>query len=201
MARAVLLDLGGVVLDIDFHRVFNFWAARSGTPPSVFYKRWSLDDAYKEHEVGLISFSEYCQHLGQELDVTLSEKDWRIGWNSLWVGTYPTVVELLPQIASQYILCAFSNTNSTHSDSFKLQFPKALSHFKNLYLSQELGQRKPNPEAFLKVCEHMGQCAEEVIFLDDTLENIEGAATAGLIARHTKSEMEVAEQLKKLLGQ
>ena len=42
MEKAVLLDLGGVVLEIDFHRVFASWANDSGVDKSMFYEQWSL---------------------------------------------------------------------------------------------------------------------------------------------------------------
>ena len=199
MNKALLLDLGGVVLDIDFHRVFASWAQDSGVEAEVFYANWSLDDAYKKHEIGAISFQEYCAHLSQTLEVNMSAANWRKGWNALWVGTYESVIGLLPTLSQNYSLCAFSNTNATHSESFNHHFGSALSHFQTIYLSQEVGQRKPSPKAFLTVCEAMGYAPQDVVFLDDTLENVSGAKEAGLDAYHTQSEAAVAAKLRSLI--
>ena len=200
MDKAVLLDLGGVVLDIDFHRVFASWATDSGVDKSLFYEKWTLDDAYKSQEIGGISFQEYSAHLSKTLNISMSDSNWQKGWNTLWVGAYASVVELLPQLAQQYKLCAFSNTNATHAASFNQHFKAELGHFETLYLSQEIGCRKPNTQAFLTVCESMGYAPQDVVFLDDTLENVRGAKDAGLEAYHTRSEAKVADQLSALLG-
>ena len=132
MEKAVLLDLGGVVLEIDFHRVFASWANHSGVDKSIFYEQWSLDDAYKQHEVGALSFQEYSAHMSRSLGVSMSELSWQKGWNALWVGTYKSVIELLPLLAQKYTLCAFSNTNATHAASFNHHFGTELSHFETL---------------------------------------------------------------------
>ncbi len=201
MEKAVLLDLGGVVLDIDFHRVFASWAKDSGVDKSLFYDQWSLDDAYKQHEVGALSFQEYSAHLSRSLGVSMSDACWQKGWNALWVGVYGSVIALLPQLAQQYTLCAFSNTNATHAASFKHHFGTELSHFETLYLSQEVGQRKPDTQAFLTVCERMGYAPKDVVFLDDSQENVTGGKAAGLEAYLTRGDAQVASQLKTLLEQ
>ena len=63
----LLLDLGGVVLGIDFHRVFQHWAAASGVEASLFYDSWTLDQAYKDQEIGRIDFHQYTAHLSKTL--------------------------------------------------------------------------------------------------------------------------------------
>ena len=199
MDKAVLLDLGGVVLDIDFHRVFASWARDSGVDKSLFYDQWTLDDAYKQHEVGEISFQEYSAHMSNTLGVSMADACWQKGWNALWVGVYESVIELLPQLAKHYTLCAFSNTNATHAASFKHLFGTELSHFDMIYLSQEVGRRKPDTQAFLTVCNRMGYAPKDVVFLDDTLENVTGAKDAGLEAHYTRGEAVVADRLSKLL--
>ena len=42
--------------------------------------------------------------------------------------------------------------------------------------------RKPDPEAFAEVARRMGVTPEEVLFFDDTEENVIGARAAGLRA-------------------
>jgi putative hydrolase of the HAD superfamily len=102
-------------------------------------------------------------------------------------------------LAQQYTLCAFSNTNATHAASFTYHFGTELSHFETLYLSQEVGQRKPDTQAFLTVCDRMGYAPKDGVFLDDTQENVMGAKAAGLEAYLTRGETQVARQLTILL--
>ena len=46
-ADALLFDLGGVVIEIDFGRAFARWAAASGTPADTIRSRFSFDAAYE----------------------------------------------------------------------------------------------------------------------------------------------------------
>jgi putative hydrolase of the HAD superfamily len=47
-------------------------------------------------------------------------------------------------------------------------------------VSSELGVRKPDPQSFSLVAERMGVQASEVLFFDDSAENIVGAISAGM---------------------
>jgi hypothetical protein len=48
--RALLFDLGGVVIEIDFGRVVRAWASSARCDPAVLRQRFALDDAYEQHE-------------------------------------------------------------------------------------------------------------------------------------------------------
>ena len=60
--------------------------------------------------------------------------------------------------------------------------------FEQIYLSYEIGLRKPDKEAYQYVLDNAGLAAEETIFIDDLLVNIEGAAKTGLFTHHLKNE-------------
>ena len=85
-----------------------------------------------------------------------------------------------------------------HAKSFLRRYPHIFQHFEKLYLSHEVGCRKPAPESFLSVCKLMQCPPNQVIFLDDTKENIAGAKAAGLTPYLTRSQPEVVETLRSL---
>ena len=197
-AQVLLLDLGGVVLGINFRRVFAYWAEAAGVDEAVFYDHWRLDDAYKAQETGTLDFADYTAHLSKTLRVSMSDAQWRDGWNALWAAPYDDVAALFPTLKQRFRLCAYSNTNAVHAESFLQRYPHIFQHFEKLYLSHEVGCRKPAPESFLSVCKLMQCPPSEVIFLDDTKENIAGAKAAGLTAYLTRSQSEVVETLRSL---
>jgi putative hydrolase of the HAD superfamily len=49
-----------------------------------------------------------------------------------------------------------------------------------VYLSHEIGKRKPHPETFVWICEQMAYAPKDVLFIDDSPQHIEGAKAAGL---------------------
>ncbi|MEM7099317.1 MAG: HAD family phosphatase [Pseudomonadota bacterium] len=199
MATAVLLDLGNVVLGVDFRRVFSAWARAADVDEDRFYEHWSLDDAYKAHERGELHFADYAEHLGTVFDVTLDEQDWLAGWNDIWTEPFADVINLLPDVAARYPLYCFTNTNDAHTQYWRANYPGALAHFKHIFVSSEIGARKPDVTAFQQVCEQMQQVPSDVLFLDDTQENVQGALEAGLNAICTPDQQAVVRELERLL--
>ena len=199
MITAVLLDLGNVVLGIDFKRVFNAWAEFSNTPVERFMERWTTDAAYQAHERGEISFEEYARHLGQVFEVEMTNQQWEAGWNSIWTTPFHNVIDMLPNVAERYPLYGFTNTNEVHKIYWQSVYADAFRSFRHMFVSSDLGIRKPDIPAFQQVCDAMNTPPGEVLFLDDTQENVDGAKLAGLNAVLVESEDAVVQQLQQLL--
>ena len=197
----ILLDLGNIVTGVDFRRVFTSWSKSANVPEQIFYDRWQMDAVYEQHEIGAIGFADYTQHLSQVFEVEMSLEDWRSGWNDLWTGPFQDVVALLPELAASYPLYAFTNTNDTHVVCWRELYRTELAPFETIFISSEIGVRKPAPSAYLTVCELMNADPSDVLFIDDTRENVEGAMAAGLDARHAQSEAEVVAILSPLLAE
>ena len=178
--RAILFDLGGVVIDIDFKRAFQIWAALASVDASDLEKRFNFDEAYEQHETGDLQSSAYFNALGESLNVSLSEDDLVAGWNDIYLGTIPGMVKLLATASQRFPLYAFTNSNPTHQSVWSVRFAAELSAFKTIYVSSELGVRKPDPRSFSLVAEQMGVQASEVLFFDDSVENVDGAVSAGM---------------------
>lgn len=199
MIRALLLDLGNVVFDIDFRKVFDYWATHAHVNASVLLDRWAMDDPYKRHEIGVIDFATYIESLERRLEITLPMEHWKTGWNTLFLEAYPEVQDRLPGVADVLPTFAFTNTNPTHQQVWRTRFPEALQHFVRIYASSEIGLRKPDREAFHHVARDMGFANDEILFVDDSRENIAGANTAGMQTAWVRSEADVVNVLDSVL--
>ena len=197
--RAVLLDLGGVVIDIDVRPLFAHWARAAGVTPEHVMSRWGADAEYRRHETGHLDFAGYTKHLQQRLGIDMHADDWLSGWNSIFIGPFPSVAALLPQLAARFDLCLYSNTNDAHHAEWAKRFPETLAPFRRRYVSSAIGRRKPDVESFRWVAADMGYAPGEILFVDDTLENIEGATAAGLRAVHARGDAAVGKLLADLL--
>lgn len=198
--KALLLDLGNVVLEVDFRRTFDYWARAANIDVKQLYERWQLDAAYEQHEVGAIDFATYVQALGERLGIALPMNHWLSGWNDLFVGPYLQVQDRLAAVSREIPLFAFTNTNPTHHETWSQRYPEAFRHFRNVYVSSEIGHRKPNVSAYRHVAADMGYEPHEIVFVDDTEENVAGAIEAGMDARRVSSEANVVEILDELTG-
>ena len=195
----LLFDIGNVVLGIDFHRVFAYWANAAKVDAARFYQNWEADQAYADHETGDINFEAYTSFLSKQFKVNLSQDDWAQGWNSLWTEPFHGVVALLPKLSAHYRLFAFSNTNPTHEAYFRHFYADAIAGFQKVYTSSTLGKRKPHVDAYHAVCADIGVRPESVTFLDDNEDNIAGAKQAGLVSHLCRGENEVLNALATLL--
>ena len=60
------------------------------------------------------------------------------------------------------------------------------------------GLRKPSEECFQAVVKHLGRPAEELIFVDDRLVNVEAAQRVGLRAVHFQGAAQLEDELRRL---
>lgn len=197
--KALLLDLGGVVIDIDPRACFAHWAEAAGEDIERIAARWRVDDAYQALEVGAIGFAEYVERLSSRLGIALAEDAWRRGWNALLREPFQDVVEVLPQVASRLPLYCFSNTNAEHQAVWQRRLGDALAPFRKIYTSWELGCRKPDVESYLRVADGMGMAPGDILFLDDNSDNVAGAQAAGFDARQVTGPAMTLNVLRSLL--
>ena len=100
-AEALLFDLGGVVIRIDFARAVRAWADAASVAASKLGARFSLDAGYEAHERGELDPAAYCAHLRQTLGVDLADEPLLAGWNQIFVGEVPEVAPLLARLGGR----------------------------------------------------------------------------------------------------
>ena len=181
---ALLFDLGGVIIQIDFDRAFTCWAKHANCAPAVIASRFSPDAAYEAHERGEITSRDYFTALRKSLEVNITDDQFRDGWNAIFVGTMPGISATLKHLAATLPIYAFSNSNVVHEHYWSRAYADTLGHFSQIYVSSSLGLRKPEAAAFNHVVSEIGVPAQRIVFFDDLAENITAARLAGLRAAH-----------------
>ncbi len=195
---ALLFDLGGVVIRIDFGRVFARWAEHAGCDAAALRARFSQDPPYQRHERGEIDAAAYFASLRGSLGIDLDDARLLDGWNVIFVEAMPGIAGLLARAAAKIPVYAFTNTNQAHADRFLKQFAPLLAHFRKVFTSHDLGLRKPEPAAFARVVSEIGVPAGRILFFDNSAENVAGARASGLQAVHVTSDTTVADTLAAL---
>jgi putative hydrolase of the HAD superfamily len=197
---ALLFDLGGVIIALDQARVHARWAECAGVPAqqiaTLIAARVAGGEAFCRHERGEISDAAFFAHLREELKIQLSDAEFLDGWNAIFLGEMPGIRGVLASVHGQVPLYIFSNTNLAHQTHWSDAFCELLAPFRKIYVSHELGARKPEPAAFRAVLADMGVAPERVLFFDDKAENVEGARACGLRAVEVASASEIAQALR-----
>jgi putative hydrolase of the HAD superfamily len=197
-ADALLFDLGGVIIDIDFGRMFARWAAYAGLPPEAIRARFSVDAFYERHERGEIQAAEYFASLRTSLALTLTDEQFADGWTSIYAGEVPGVMSLLRTLEGRVPLYAFTNSNPTHKRYTFTEYATTLAPFRRVFVSSDLGMRKPEAPAFVAISKAIGVPLDRIMFFDDTLVNVEGAQAIGMQAVHVKSVQDIADAVRAL---
>lgn len=182
MIKNIIFDLGGVLLNLDQERTLRRFRKLG----------LDLDDVnvqspiFKDFETGKVKEEEFLHFLKSELKGTAGDQEVLDAWNAMLLDMPSERVELVYSLKSKFRIFLFSNTNTLHmKEIFRytdeiLGPGKFSGMFEKMYLSYELGMRKPSPDAFQKVMQDANLKGFETVFIDDSRLNIKGAREAGL---------------------
>ncbi|MBP6869689.1 HAD family phosphatase [Candidatus Babeliales bacterium] len=123
--------------------------------------------------------------------------------------TIPAGIELARNLKKQgYRIYILSNWDPTSFGLFQEKFPEIFMHegkalFDGIMISGKVGMVKPDPGIFQAFLKKFNIKASHAIFIDDTIENIQGAQNLGLTSIHCKNRdlADVLTQLIKILKQ
>ena len=180
--RAVLFDLGGVVLDIDFARALAAWAPHSRLRPEQLRAAFAFDEPFQHHETGRLDDDTYFGHLRLALQLECGLDEVRSGFNAILIGEITETVQVLQALRERVPCYAISNTNPSHVAHMESAFPGLLARFTHVFTSHEIGHRKPQRQAFEHVLRAIGLPAPEVLLFDDLQPNVDAARALGLQA-------------------
>jgi putative hydrolase of the HAD superfamily len=200
VTKQLIFDLGNVLYDIDFTKMYNAFDAL-GVPN--FENHFTLnksDQIFFDLEKGLINQEEFCNGFNTLYKLSLSHHQIIDAWNSLLLGYRKESIDWVKEHNGQFDTFLYSNTNQIHYDYFIPQFSRQIGgNFENLfktpYYSHKMGQRKPDPASFQFILDKEGLKAEETLFIDDNEPNIIAAASVGLQVLYLKPGMRVEKDL------
>lgn len=176
-----IFDLGNVIIDIDFNRVLGVWSDLSCVPLASLQSHFRMDEEFEQHERGEISDEAFAAALCEKLEISLSYEQFTAGWQALFVGVRADTLALLNKLrAKGHRVVILSNTNKLHCAFWPTQYPDVQQAVHKLYLSQNLGMRKPEARIYQHVLDTEGVAADQAIFFDDNAQNIEAARALGI---------------------
>src|SRR6187402_3410443 len=112
--RAVLFDLGGVLLTTDWDRALAAWQPHSGLPPARLRELFVFDEPFRSHETGHLDDAGYFAHLQQVLALDCDAAQVEAGFNAILVAEIAETVALLEALRGCVPRHAISNTNPAH---------------------------------------------------------------------------------------
>jgi HAD superfamily hydrolase (TIGR01509 family) len=179
--RVVCFDLGGVLV-----KLASGWEAAcklGGVKTLPNLGAWERQHALMvELERGRMAEEVYFERMGQ-CDLGISADELKCVFDAWLQGAYPGAAELIAEIKERGVITAcLSNTNPRHWRQVIEEVPEYMEIMRRLdyrFASQEIGFAKPDERIYLHAQEQMKVTAEEILFFDDRLENVEGARAVG----------------------
>jgi FMN phosphatase YigB (HAD superfamily) len=175
-----LFDIGKVLVDFDFQVLLDQIAADSGRPPEPLTARdLEMHDAV---EKGWISDQEFVDYLNNTNGLSWTVDTLTGVWQKMFTVN-PTGRKLfLDSIARGLPVYTLSNIAKHHMDAIERNWPGFFDGATGLFLSYQMGCRKPEPEIYRQTLEKLGVEGKHCLFIDDRPENIEAARSAGIQA-------------------
>jgi glucose-1-phosphatase len=190
MIKAVIFDLGRVIVPFDFKRGYARLAPLCGLEPADIPHRISTTDLVQRYESGAIQSRDFVRELASHLNFETTYENFCEIWSSIFLPETLIPESMLEGIARNYPLILLSNTNQIHFDMIRENY-SLLRHFNKFVLSYEVGAMKPFPLIYERAIEAAGCAPHECFFTDDIAAYVEGARAAGIDA----VQFESAEQI------
>ena len=190
--KNILFDLGGVLFHIDYNKTIQKFNSLGIKDFHEHYSQKDQNTLFDSLEVGKISFDDFIKSI-KTIIPGRSEKEIINAWNAMLIGMPKENIDLLKNISKKYRLYLLSNTNIIHIDYinkylFKNYQLKSLNPlFSKVYLSHEIGMRKPDISTFKWVIKDANISARETLFIEDSIQHIQNAQKVGIQTHQWKS--------------
>jgi putative hydrolase of the HAD superfamily len=176
--RALILDLGNVLIFHDNDRLYRELAAASACEPAAVL------EALGSQGVGrLINITDGPPSLVYEfIAPAIGFRGDLSSFSTIWNGIftpYEPIVPIIEALRGRAQLLVLSNTNAMHMDYIRAKLP-VLDAFDAVLTSYELGLMKPEAAIYQAALAVAGVAPEEAAFFDDVLGHVEGARAVGI---------------------
>ncbi|MDR1847455.1 MAG: HAD family phosphatase [Bacteroidales bacterium] len=186
MIKNLILDLGGVILNVDYWEIVEKFRSYGIENFESVYTQAQQADIIDRFEEGTISLPDFRNGIRDLVKTNLTDKQIDEAWMAMILDLPKENVELLGLLKLKYNLFLFSNTNELHIEFLKKDFERqcgfdVFKHcFTKTYFSNEIHLKKPDLKAFNYILNDAGLNPDETLFIDDSPQHVEGAKKTGL---------------------
>lgn len=198
MIKNIIFDFGGVLVDWNphylFDKYFNDINEANYFVENVCTTEWNAEmdggkpfaQAVKERSA---MFPKYAEAL----------KLYQTNWMDTMGEEIPDMYDLIKSLKANGFPVIYGLTNwSAETFPTVQKTYRIFSLIDKIVVSGEVKQLKPNPEIFHTLLNKYNLKAEESLFIDDNLKNVEGAKAVGINAIRFENANKLKEDLKAL---
>ncbi len=200
--KNIIFDWGGVISNIDYNKTVEEFKKIGLDNFDEIYTQLKQTDLFDRLEIGTIDPQDFRTQIRKMLNQNPTNEEIDAAWSAMLLELPQERLSLLEKVKESYRIFLLSNTNIIHVSRYSKYidkvygFEKFKGLFQKVYYSHEVGLRKPHVEIFDFVINENNLKKTETLFIDDTMQHIEGALKAGLHAFHLKKPLQIIEIFK-----
>ena len=196
--RAVIFDLGGVLVRTENRAPREQLANSLGmTSEEISHVIFDSESA-RLATLGKITTQAHWENIRETLKLSLEEfSRVRVAFwsgDSLDENLVDYIRFLRPQYRTGLLSNAWDNLREIIESRWKIS-----DAFDEIIISSEVGVAKPDPRIYHMTLKRLEVAPQEAVFVDDFIENVEAACSAGLYGIHFVKPEQVVSELSKLL--
>jgi len=189
--RAVIFDIGRVLIRIDVGRSMKGLASGTSLSPQELWLAIEKDPRWKDWQEGRISARDWHLHVTQRFGGAATFERFTEAWN-LVLDPEPILSnELFEKLSKNYRLGLLSNTDPIHVAYIEPRYD-FFSYFPVRIYSCAIGAAKPNPLIYREALRTCRVRAEEAVYVDDIAAYVEAAQRLGMAGIQFQSSEQLA---------
>ncbi len=195
MHRAILMDLGKVLIHFDFSAGYRGLEDRCPYAETEIRRRIAATDLAARFETGLMEPRDFYAQLCALLELQADYEHFCAIWNSIFRDVL-VPESMVEGLARRYRMVLVSNTNQIHFEMVRQRYP-LLRHFHDMALSYQVKAMKPRNEIFLEAVRLAGCRADECFYTDDIPAFTEAACKLGIDAVTFESAAQLSSEMRR----
>ena len=197
--KSIIFDLGGVILNLDYSKTEYEFKKIGVLHFKELYNQKKQTILFDDFEKGKIKPEVFISSLKDSENLKIREIDFINAWNAMLLEIPIEKLQFINGLKKDYKIFLLSNTNEIHIKKFEddlkknNMLEKFYKCFDKIYYSSRMGKRKPDENCFNQVLEENGLVAEKTIFIDDSIQHIEGAEKVGIKTFHLEKNKSILD--------
>jgi glucose-1-phosphatase len=200
MIKALISDFGGVLMRTRSDRSRRALEQCLGLPPNTIEARVFSSELSLKAMCGEVNEDELWLTLEGDLDLARFDLTWQEFQREFFAEDFldEELMAFIRGVRPGLKTGLISNAWDGLREVLQTRVPIA-DAFDVLLISAEEKIAKPDPRIYHRALEHLGVPANEAIFLDDFIENIDAAQVLGMQAVHFTSSAQAQHDIRALL--
>lgn len=191
--------MGGVIFLQDTDEAFRRFAAQ-GIDTDKYMGKFGQQGFFLDLEEGKIDKEEFRIRMSEAVGHPVTMEEAAYCWQGFYKDAPVERLRFLLELKDKYHLGLLSNTNPfmmefTDSPRLSADHRPISDYFHSLFLSYEMKTCKPEEKIYRMALDNDGLLADETLFIDDSLKNIEGARKLGIHGLHVQTNSDWRQDL------